>query len=148
MRILIDTNVLLRVRDAGDPRHAECVAAVDALESQAHSPYVCMQVLGEFWGVSTRPRDLNGMSLSVESTAEQVSRISSAFPCLSETSDTASRWLQIVTERRVVGRQAHDARLVALMLSHGISRLLTLNTPDFARYPEITPLTPAEVLSL
>ena len=148
MRILIDTNVLLRVRDAGDPRHAECVAAVDALESPAHSPYVCMQVLAEFWVVATRPHDVNGMGLSVESAAQQVSRINSAFPCLLETSDTASRWLQIVTERRVAGRQAHDARLVALMLSHGISQVLTLNGSDFTRYPEITPLTPAEVLSL
>ena len=148
MTILLDTNILLRVRDASDPRHAECVAAVDALESSPHGPCVCMQVLAEFWVVSTRPRDVNGMGLSVESAAQQVSRINSAFPCLLETSDTASRWLQIVTDRHVVGRQAHDARLVALMLSHGISHVLTLNTSDFTRYPEITPLSPTEALSL
>lgn len=148
MRILIDTNILLRVRDASDPRHAECVAAVDAFESSAHSPCVCMQVLAEFWVVSTRPQDVNGMGLSIESAAQQVSRINSAFPCLLETSGTVSRWLQIVTDRHVVGRQAHDARLVALMLSHGISHVLTLNTSDFTRYPEITPLSPTEALSL
>ena len=148
MTVLIDTNVLLRVRDANDPRHSECVAAIDALQSSAHSPFICMQVLAEFWVVSTRPRDMNGMGLNIEAAAQQLAWMSSAFPCLLETLDTASRWMQIVTDRRVVGRQAHDARLVALMLAHGITQLLTLNTPDFTRYPEITPLTPAEVLFL
>ena len=59
----------------------------------------------------------------------------------------ADRWERVVIEHRVLGRQAHDARLVALMLSHGVSHILTLNTADFARYPEITAVTPAEILS-
>ncbi len=33
------------------------------------------------------------------------------------------------------------------MIAHGITHLLTLNPSDFARYPEITAVTPAEVLS-
>ena len=36
--------------------------------------------------------------------------------------------------------------LVALMQAHGISNILTLNVNDFARYQEITPVTPAEIL--
>ncbi len=107
-----------------------------------------MQVLAEYWVVSTRPRDVNGMGLSAESTSLSTSWIFSAFAFLPDTSDTASQWLQIMTEHKVLGRQAHDARLVALMLSHGITHILTLNTADFTRFPEITPLTPAEVLAL
>jgi hypothetical protein len=35
--------------------------------------------------------------------------------------------------------------LVALMLAHGLTHLLTLNSADFARYAEITTVTPDDV---
>jgi hypothetical protein len=34
------------------------------------------------------------------------------------------------------------------MLAHGLTYLVTLNPGDFARYREITPITPMEVLHL
>jgi hypothetical protein len=45
-----------------------------------------------------------------------------------------------------MGVQVHDARLVALMMAHGLSHLLTLNPADFQRYPGITALSPSAVL--
>ena len=39
--------------------------------------------------------------------------------------------------------RSHDARLVALMKVHGITHVLTLNPIDFARYAEITAITPS-----
>jgi hypothetical protein len=39
----------------------------------------------------------------------------------------------------------HDVRLVALMLAHGVTHLLTLNGADFRRYSEITCLRPDAV---
>ena len=41
-----------------------------------------------------------------------------------------------------------DARIAALMLAHGVTHILTLNPTDFARYQDITPVTPSEALSL
>jgi hypothetical protein len=38
---------------------------------------------------------------------------------------------------QVSGKNAHDARLVAAMLVHGIESILTFNTQDFFRYGEI-----------
>ncbi|MCW5934891.1 MAG: hypothetical protein KIT45_11460 [Fimbriimonadia bacterium] len=43
------------------------------------------------------------------------------------------------------GKQAHDTNLVAFMLEHGLSRLLTLNTGDFTRYSEIICLSPDQI---
>jgi len=37
----------------------------------------------------------------------------------------------------VVGKAAHDARLVAAMNRHALSHLLTFNVSDFKRYPAI-----------
>ncbi len=42
---------------------------------------------------------------------------------------------------RVSGKNAHDARLVAVMKPHGITRILTFNAADFARYPAVTAMT-------
>ena len=36
---------------------------------------------------------------------------------------------------------------LVLMRAHGIEHLVTLNPQDFTRYQDVTPLTPAEVLS-
>ena len=41
------------------------------------------------------------------------------------------------------GRVSYDARLVAAMRTHGITRLLTFNGADFVRFPGITILDPA-----
>jgi predicted nucleic acid-binding protein len=47
----------------------------------------------------------------------------------------------------VKGKNAHDARLVAAMQRHGLTRLLTFNKPDFMRFPGINVYSPAEVLA-
>jgi predicted nucleic acid-binding protein len=39
-----------------------------------------------------------------------------------------------VVRHGVLGSRVHDARLVASMNVHGIRRILTFNTGDFARY--------------
>jgi predicted nucleic acid-binding protein len=57
-------------------------------------------------------------------------------------------WKRLVLDHEVTGKRAHDARLVAGMLRHGISHLLTFNAPDFARYSEITTLEPQHATML
>ena len=146
MRALIDTNVLLRSHDESDARHAECTRAIDILKEQANRLYVCAQVLVEFWVVSTRPRNVNGMGLSAEQAKRELTDIRNAFMCLPEPPDMASRWFETVAAYSILGKPAHDARLVALMLAHNVTRLLTLNPGDFTRYQEIAPITPHEIL--
>lgn len=41
--------------------------------------------------------------------------------------------------------KVHDARLVATMRTHGVSRLLTFDLDDFARYAEIEVVHPKTV---
>ena len=58
----------------------------------------------------------------------------------------ADRWQAVADKCEVIGKQAHDARIAALMLAHGVAHLLTLNTGDFARYSGVTAVTPQEIL--
>jgi hypothetical protein len=43
-----------------------------------------------------------------------------------EDASTAARWADIVRLAAIRGKRAHDARIAALMATHGITRLLTL----------------------
>jgi predicted nucleic acid-binding protein len=53
---------------------------------------------------------------------------------LLETPAVFVEWLRLVSVHAVLGKQAHDARLVALMNVHGVPNLLTFNAGDFKRY--------------
>jgi hypothetical protein len=46
----------------------------------------------------------------------------------------------------VSGVQVHDARLATVMKAYGISRIVTLNVKDFARYSEIEAVHPEAFL--
>lgn len=147
MRWLLDTNVLLRWSDEDNPCHLECANAVEHIIRRDDRPCTCAQCLIEYWVVATRPREVNGLGLSIAEARVGLADVRGVFVCLPEPPDMADRWERIIADHEVQGKQAHDARLVALMLSHGVTHILTLNTADFARYPEITALTPAEILS-
>jgi predicted nucleic acid-binding protein len=148
MRALVDTNVLLRWSDADSPRHPECVEAVDAAVRSGYKVYACAQVLVEYWVTATRPRDVNGFGLSFSHAEQNVKQVLESFPLLPEVADIGERWQSVVARHRVMGRQAHDARIVALMLAHNITHLITLNIADFARYDGIVPVVPSEAQSL
>jgi hypothetical protein len=57
---------------------------------------------------------------------------------------TGERWLNLVEKHAVVGKNAHDARIVAAMLRHNVVHLLTFNSKDFQRYSEIVASIPDE----
>ena len=146
MRVLCDTNILIRWTEADDPEHGACVEAVDSLLTEGMDVCVCAQVLIEFWAVSTRPVAANGLGLTSEETHRRVRDFRKTFGALPEPPNIAEQWLCLATTNHVMGKQAHNARLVALMLAHNVTRLLTLNPSDFTRYQEITPVTPHEIL--
>jgi predicted nucleic acid-binding protein len=145
MRIQVDTNILLRVRDADDARHAVCVEAVDRLQGGTHELFICAQVLIEYWVVATRPRNVNGLGLNADDADLDFQDFCRSFVVLPEPPDMAVRWHDLASRYAVHGRDAHDTRLAALMLSHGVTVILTLNPADFARYTEITCLAPEDV---
>jgi predicted nucleic acid-binding protein len=144
---LADTNVLLRWSDLDNPQHPECADAVNRLIDRGDQVCTCAQVLIEYWVTSTRPRDVNGFGLSIIDAASRLSVLHVSFPCLVEPAEIADLWQELTIRNSVAGRQAHDARIAALMLAHGVTHLVTLNPGDFARYSDIVAVTPQEILS-
>ena len=145
MRVLLDTNILVRLRDADSPLHRPCVEAIDALFGQSVQICLCLQASIEFWSVCTRPREVNGMGLSPEEAYADCQRFRNAFTLLEEPPDIADRWMLLAHRYDIRGKQVHDARLAAFAVAHRIDVILTLNPDDFARYNELTILNPTEV---
>jgi predicted nucleic acid-binding protein len=85
---------------------------------------------------------VNGLGLSPAETQAKLRGLLSMFHLLRDERRIYEHWHQLVGKYEVKGKQVHDARLVAAMLRHDISHLLTFNASDFARYSEITVIDP------
>lgn len=143
--ILVDTNLLLRAVISSDPQHALAVTAVKSVRQLGYVIYVVPQVLYEFWVVVTRPESDNGIGWSCDRARTEVGGIVTHFPLLSDRPTLYDAWLDLVTSPQVHGKTAHDARLVAAMVIHNLTHLLTFNTQDFQRFTEITVVDRVEV---
>jgi predicted nucleic acid-binding protein len=146
MLILADSGILLRLLERTDPQHTAVRQAVRALRSRGDQVMTSPQNVAEFWNVCTRPATARGgLGLAVAETDRRLRIIERLFPILPDHGATYSRWRQLVVSHAVQGVQVHDARLVAYMQAHAITHILTLNATDFARYPGITSIAPADL---
>src|SRR5205085_11557174 len=100
---------------------------------------VTPQVMVEFRNVATRPVAANGLGLSTVDTAALAATYEARFPLLAESPDIYPAWKALVDALGVVGKQVHDARLVAVCHAHSVTHLLTFNTAHFARMLGIGP---------
>jgi predicted nucleic acid-binding protein len=147
MRILLDTNVVLRLGDRGRPMHPEARAAVDWLDANGHECVIVPQVLYEYWVVATRPTEQNGLGMNVADAKAAMLQWMTVFRLLLDERGIFAYWRDLVATNEVKGKNAHDARLVAAMQRHGVTELLTFNKGDFARFSTINAFAPADVLA-
>src|ERR1017187_8653472 len=147
MNYLVDTNILTRLAEPGHVMHRPALDAVQLLVRQGHKLHIVPQNLYEFWVVCTRPTDVNGLGKTAAEAIAELSNLKALFWWLDETSAVYGVWEHLVASTPVVGKNAHDARFVAIMMIHGLTHLLTLNAQDFRRYPGITVMAPADVLA-
>jgi predicted nucleic acid-binding protein len=147
MLCLLDTNVLLRTAQPNHPMYEDAADGVDALILRGDSPAIVPQVIVEFWTVCTRPVANNGLGLSPAQAEAEVVRVESIFKVLPENARIFKIWKELVVRYAVSGLAAHDARIVAAMLAHGVTHILTFNADDFRRFREITVVTPANIIS-
>ena len=138
---LIDTNVLVYSTVSGHAWHQQARHWVSALQEDGIQLCVTPQILREYLVVLTRGSVFE-KSFSVEQVLAQMQAFLPAFALLDETRASAQQLQDLVRQYNVRGKQIHDANVVAVMLTHGIQRLVTYNRSDFERYAEIA-LEPA-----
>lgn len=148
MKILLDTNLLTRLANpAQQEMHAMAEAVIETIFIRGHVPCLLPQSIYEFWVVATRPQDVNGLGMTPQEVRGEIDSMMSLFHLLQDERAIFLRWLDLVTTYEVSGKPAHDARLVAAMLRHDLSYLITFNVADFARYSEVTSIHPSEVIA-
>jgi predicted nucleic acid-binding protein len=145
MNAVVDTNILVRLVDSGHPAQTVCQVALQHLFQKGDRVFLCAQAAIEYWAVATRPKAVNGLGLGSNDAELGLQRAERWLVWLPEPPDIAVRWRALVVKHNVLGKQAHDTRLVALMEAHGLTHLLTLNPGDFARFPGVTCVDPAGV---
>lgn len=95
--------------------------------------------------MATRPIASNGLGLTVPECLVQLARIKRFFRLLPDRPAILSEWESLVVTHACSGRVSSDARLVAAMRPHGVTRILSFNGADFVRFPGIVVLDPATV---
>jgi predicted nucleic acid-binding protein len=145
MRVLLDSNILLRLSQPDHPHHGLALVSLDLLRHRGSSLHIVPQNLYEYWVVATRSKAENGLGFSPEQATKELSQIRELFALLRDERTIYAHWQQLVSQHAVRGKQAHDARLVAAMQRHGLTHLLTFNASDFERYPAIHVINPNDV---
>jgi predicted nucleic acid-binding protein len=143
MDYLIDTNVLLRALAVRNPLRLVARQTIKALLQKGAGLCVAPQNLVEPWNVCTRPEKYNGLGKTVAATDRYLRFIELFAAVLPETPELFTKWRELVVTYEVSGAKVHDARLVAAMTLHHVSRILTFNTQDFARFRNIEAINPA-----
>jgi predicted nucleic acid-binding protein len=144
---LLDSNILLRISRRDDPHYNDIRTSLVSYRRRAIRLCYTSQVLGEFWNVSTRPKDKNGLGLSVAETDILTQEIESDFEFLPDSQAVHERWRSLLVKYEIKGVRVHDARLAASMYIHGVAELLTINVRDFARFEGLTIIHPANTKS-
>ena len=82
MRVLVDTNILLR---SAQPTHPLCPRAthtISTLLRQKDAVFFCSQNIAEFWNVATRPVEMNGLGFTQEEALQEVGSIENLLTLL------------------------------------------------------------------
>src|ERR1022692_2483295 len=140
MPVLVDTNVLVRAVQRNHPLMSTARLALRSLVQNGEELGVTWQNIAEFWNVCTRPANVNGLGNSIAATDRLTSRIEMFFTVLPDSPESFRQWRRLIVAHEVRGAKVHDARLAAIMQTHGLARVLTFNAGDFRRYSDITVL--------
>ena len=147
--ILVDTNILLRIAQVGHPHRQPALDALQHLTIRDEEHFaVAPQSLYEMYVVCSRPASVNGFGYTPQRACAEILAARALFQILPEKSQVYPTWEGLIAKYAVQGKQAHDTRLVALMIEHRVAKLLTFNDADFRRFVEIQALNPFDVLAI
>lgn len=114
MTTLLDTRVLGRLANRSDKSHAVAQTAIAELHRRGEVLAVTAQNLIEFRNFATRPVAVNGLGLTAVAASSIAATLEVLFPLLEETPAVYPAWRVSVEALSVIGKQVHDARLVAV----------------------------------
>lgn len=124
--IQADSNILLRISEPDLRNHQKAVNAVKTLLAKGDRVCLIPQNLIEYWNIATRPVDKNGFGWLPAKTDVEISRLESILTVLPDSQAIYRQWRKLVFGNFDLGKQVHDARIVAAINVHQITKLFTI----------------------
>jgi predicted nucleic acid-binding protein len=131
--VFVDTNLLIYSTRPSSSFHRRATAALAVAARLEPRLAISRQVMREYLAVVTRPGGGSAPIPMAEAVAD-IERFAAAFDVLEDGPDVGARLADLCRSVAVAGRQVHDTNIVATMLAHGETRLLTANRSDFQRF--------------
>lgn len=132
--VVVDTNVLLAATDRSRDHHD---GATRFLNEDVRRLAVCPQIVREYLAVTSRPLAVNGLGLSGEDAVANVDQFLEGMEVLTEGPGTMRSLMDLIAAGPTVGKQVHEANVVALALAHRATAIVTDNTRHFARFAHL-----------
>jgi predicted nucleic acid-binding protein len=134
--VMLDTNVLLAATDEGRQTHRAALEVIGKWPGKGTTLYISGQILREYLAVATRPIEQNGLGMRPADAVSNVRALRDRATLLAENVPVADRLLALMRDVASRGKQVHDANVVATMLAHSVSTVVTANATDFTRYAQ------------
>lgn len=142
--IFVDTNILVYSKLATSPLFGAARAKLDDLAAAGHPFWISRQILREFLACLSRS-STSAAAVPMPALLADVQSFQAQFRLAEDGPPVTAHLLNLLNVVPCAGKQVHDANIVATMLAHGISKLLTHNVADFKRFAghiAILPLVP------
>ena len=131
--MFVDTNVFVNSRIPDAPDHDAARARLKQALRGRDPLRISRQIVREYLAVVTRPQTWTA-GITREDAMDDARRLLGGFEILEDGPVVTESLIALCREVPAGGAQIHDANIVATMLAHGESRLLTFNVSDFRRY--------------
>ncbi len=135
--IAVDTNILVYAHREDSPFHEKAFACISELAEGRASWAIPWPCVHEFFSIATHPKIYNPPS-PIQSAADQIKAWFES-PTLILLSESMGYWAMlepIISSSQISGPMIHDARIAALCLQNGVTKLLTADR-DFGRFNEL-----------
>jgi len=141
----LDTNVLVYAASLRAPHHQRAVEELRRRYESKQDLWISRQVLREYLATLSRAQTYSNPK-PLRELVEDVRYFQNRFVVANEGPAVTEKLLELIEQTGTGGKQIHDANIVATMLVHGVSELLTNNPGDFARYSSVIRIIPLEAL--
>jgi predicted nucleic acid-binding protein len=131
--VFLDTNVLVYASERQASLHQQALNAINAFYNTGIPLWISRQVMREYIATLTRPQMFANPQPIARLVAD-VRQFENRFHVAEDGPYVTQVLLALVQQIPTGGKQIHDANIVATMQAHGIIRLFTHNTADFARF--------------
>jgi predicted nucleic acid-binding protein len=139
--VFVDTNIPVYANTATAPLHAEAQAALLTFSVSGAELWISRQILREYLVTLSRPQTFSS-PVPTPTLIADILRFQSQFRIAEDGPAVTVNLLGLLASISIGGKQVHDSNIVATMQAHGLRRLLTHNTADFARFGALIQIEP------